>query len=86
MNQSNLTFDKNIKLITFLESNSIETAKKYNQKYKTNYPVIANRKDIEREYGITGYPVMYLIDEKGIIEKTFDGSEEILSYMKNPKN
>jgi hypothetical protein len=86
MNQSNLTFDKNIKLITFLESNSIETAKKYNQKYKTNYPVIANRKDIEIEYGIAGYPVMYLIDEKGIIEQTFDGSEEILSYLKKPKN
>ncbi len=82
MSQSNLTFDKNIKLITFLESNSLETAKKYYQKYKTNYPTIVNRKDIEKEYGISGYPVMYLINEKGVVEEIFDGSDQILSYLK----
>lgn len=86
LNQSNLIFDNHIKLITILESNSIETAKKYSKKYKTNYPVIANRKDIEKEYGIAGYPMMYLIDERGLITNSFNGSEEILSYFKKPNN
>lgn len=86
ISQSNITFDENIKLIILLESNSIEAAKKYNQKYKTNHPVIANRKDVEKDYGIAGYPIMYVIDANGKIEQTFDGSEEILLALKKLKN
>lgn len=82
MSKSNIKFDKDLKLINFLESNSVEIAKDYTKKYKTNFPVIANRKDVEKEYGISGYPAMYLINEKGIIEKTFNGSDEILTFLK----
>lgn len=81
MSKSNIKIDGNIKLVTFLESNSLETAKKYSQKYKINSPVISNRNDVEKEYGIGGYPVMYLINDKGIIEETFDGSDQIISFL-----
>ena len=78
----NYKLDDEIKIINFYGSDSKENIIQYFKKQSKNYPIIANRKDIEKEYGISGYPVLYLVNENGIITKTIDGSDEILPFLK----
>lgn len=83
INDTIFKLSDDIKLINFYGSDSKENAIKVFKKHKQIYPIIANRTDIEKEYGISGYPILYLIDENGIIKATVDGADKILPFLKN---
>lgn len=82
INDKNFNLSNKIKLINFYGSDSKENIIQYSKKHSKNYPIIADRKDIEKEYGISGYPVLYLVNENGIITETVDGADNILPFLK----
>lgn len=82
INDANFKLNNAIRLINLYGSDSIENTIKYSKKQAKNYPIIADRKDIEKEYGISGYPVLYLIDENGVIIETVDETDKILPFLK----
>lgn len=81
INDANFKLNDDIKLINFFGSDSKENAVRISKKYAQIFPIIANRRDIEKEYGISGYPVLYLVNEKGIITETVDGADNILPFL-----
>lgn len=71
-------------LINFLGSNSKERTIKYFERYNDlDYPIIADRKDVETDYGISGYPILYLVDEDGTIAKLLAGYSDIIPFLDN---
>ena len=82
INDTNFKLSNDIKLINFYGSDSKENTIRISKKYTQTYPTIADRKDIEKEYGISGYPVLYLVNENGIITETADGADKILPLLK----
>ncbi|MBO6183826.1 MAG: redoxin domain-containing protein [Chryseobacterium sp.] len=70
-------------LINIFGSDSKANVKKYFVNTEMKFPVISERKDIEKQFGINGYPMLYLIDENGIITETLDGSSQILPFLKS---
>ncbi|MCW3466960.1 TlpA family protein disulfide reductase [Chitinophaga nivalis] len=81
INQSDFILEGNIRLINFFGSDLKERVTKYLKRYKVNYPVITDRKDIETEYGISGYPILYMLDENGILSKSLSGSSDIIGFL-----
>lgn len=81
-NDANFKLNNDIKLINFYGSDSKENAIRISKKHTQNYLIIADRKDIEKDYGISGYPVLYLVNENGIITETVDGADKILPFLK----
>ncbi len=82
INDKNFKLSNEIKLINFYGSDSKENTIQYSKKHTKNYAIIPDRKDIEKEYGISGYPVLYLVNENGLITETVDGADEILPFLK----
>lgn len=78
----NFKLSNNLNLINFYASDSLENIKKYYKNNLPNYPIIVNQKEIETEYQISGYPIMYLVNENGLISEIFDGSLQIIEYLK----
>ncbi|MBT1688624.1 TlpA disulfide reductase family protein [Dawidia soli] len=48
----------------------------YAQKSHISFPVVADARAVGAMYGVWAYPTFFLIDEKGVIEKTVVGYEE----------
>ena len=82
---SSESFDlsNDLRLINIYGSDSKAQLKNYTKSNRKNYTTITGRKDIEKEYGISGYPTLYLIDPSGIILKTVDGADQILPYLQS---
>ncbi|OBW39525.1 Thiol-disulfide oxidoreductase ResA [Chryseobacterium sp. MOF25P] len=70
-------------LINIFGSDPKINATKYFVNKEVKFPVISDRKDLEKQFGINGYPILYLIDENGIIKETLDGSSQILPFLKS---
>ena len=83
MNTDNFEVQASYKFINAYASNKGETIRKYFKNNKITFPIIANQKEIEINYQVSGYPMMYLIDEKGNIAKTYDGSTQIIEFLKS---
>ncbi len=81
INQPDFILKDNILLINFFGSEPKERVIKYLERYKVKYPVIADRKDIETTYGIPGYPILYLVDENGILERSLGSSSDIIEFL-----
>lgn len=47
----------------------------YAQKHKINYPIWMGKKSIERDYMISTWPTMIIIDRKGMIRDIFRGAQ-----------
>lgn len=75
--------DSQIEIINIFGSDSKVNTAKYFVNKEVNFPIIAERKDLEKQFGINGYPILYLIDENGIITETLDGSSQILLFLKS---
>lgn len=71
-----------IEIINIFGSDTLASTKKYFVNKEVKFTVVPERKDLEKKFGINGYPILYFIDEKGIITETLDGSSEILSFLK----
>ena len=76
------TLDNNITLVNIFGSDSKENVVKYFRNKSVNSTIIPNRKDLETEYGISGYPVLYIVNKEGIIAKVADGSDQVISLLK----
>ncbi len=55
----------------------------YVNKVTAPFPVISNAKEIGEIYGVSRFPSLFLIDEKGIIEKVSGYNKEFLESLKN---
>ncbi|UZR96331.1 peroxiredoxin family protein [Chondrinema litorale] len=85
ISQADFKLGNDTQLINFLGSNSKERTIKYFERYEVEYPIIADRKDIETDYGISGYPILYLVNEKGTITESLAGSADIIDFLDNLK-
>jgi len=43
--------------------------------------VLTDAKETGLAYGVSGYPTFFIIDENGVIEKTFVGFQEEMMQM-----
>ncbi|WP_411897594.1 TlpA family protein disulfide reductase [Elizabethkingia occulta] len=82
VSQADYALNNNITLINIFSSDSVENVTKYFRNKQANNIIITNRKDLETGYGISGYPVLYMIDKEGIITKVADGSDQVISLLK----
>ncbi|MCT4010891.1 hypothetical protein HZQ24_00850 [Elizabethkingia anophelis] len=82
ISQPDYVLNNNITLINIFGSDSVENVTKYFRNKQANNIIITNRKDIETEYGISGYPVLYIVNKEGIIAKVADGSDQVISLLK----
>ena len=80
---SGFNLNPKIELINIFSSDSKADVKKYYVNKEVKFTVIANQKDLEKQFGINGYPILYLVNEKGIITETLDGSSQILPFLKS---
>lgn len=83
INNENFQLPDNLKLINVYASDSQENIEKYYENRTSKFPIIVNQKEIEKKYQIYGYPVLYFIDDNGIISETYDGYEEIIQFLKS---
>lgn len=74
--------EENLKLINIFGTDSFDQVSKHFKNHKPEFQIVAAQKSLESRYKINGYPIMYLVDEKGIIEEVFDGYTQILDYFK----
>ncbi len=80
---SGFKLNSQTELINIFGSDSKANVKKYFVNKEVHFTVISDRKDIEKQFGINGYPILYLINENGIIIETLDGSSQVLPFLKS---
>ena len=56
-----------------LQSGSLAEIKPLAEKYEIRYPVAVGDEDVEREFGIRGFPAAFLVDREGRIRKKYLG-------------
>ncbi|GAB3217748.1 TlpA family protein disulfide reductase [Algoriphagus aestuariicola] len=63
---------------------SWEKLKKYQSRVTVPFPILADAKEVGKEYGVNGFPTFYLIDETGKIEEVAQGysDEKILEWKR----
>lgn len=86
INNENFNLSKGLNLINFYATDNKDIVNKFFKTRTQNFPIIADKKEIEKDYQVSGYPVLYLIDDKGIIIKSLQGLEPIMEYLKSEKS
>lgn len=86
INNENFKLADNLNLINFYANDSKEIVKKFFKNKKSNFPIIADHKEIEKKYQVSGYPILYSIDDKGIITQSLFDMEKIIDYLKSLKS
>jgi hypothetical protein len=76
----------NLNLINFYATDTKDIVNKFFKNRKSNFPIIAEQAEIEKNIKFLVYPVLYLIDDKGIITKSLQGLEPIMEYLKSEKS
>lgn len=56
-----------------LQSGSSDDIKPFAEKFKIRYPVALGNEDVERRFGIRGFPAAFLIDREGRVRKKYLG-------------
>lgn len=79
---SGFNLNPKIELINIFGSDSKVNVKKYFANKEVKFPIITDQKDLEKQFGINGYPILYLVNENGIITETLDGSSQVLPFLK----
>lgn len=88
---SNIIYSKkfalpqNMQLINIFGTDSVEDVKLFFRNKTMKFSVIAQDQSMETKYQISGYPVLYLINEEGMITQTFEGFEAITDYFSTQK-
>ena len=65
--------DKNVQFMAINENDPIVSIKAFVRQYKLSLPVILDKDVVRRQYGVMNYPTTVFINEKGIIEKIYEG-------------
>ncbi|WP_313100586.1 redoxin domain-containing protein [Epilithonimonas sp.] len=82
----NFKLPNNLNLINFYATDKKELVVKFLKNKKQNFPIIADQKEIEKKYQVSGYPILYLIDDKGLVTQSLYGTEPIIEYLKSKNN
>ncbi|WP_312077048.1 hypothetical protein [Chryseobacterium sp.] len=72
-----------IEIINIFGSDSKTHVTQYFLNKEVKSAVIPDRKDIEKQFNISGYPILYYVDENGIITESFDDASQILPFLKS---
>jgi len=83
INNGNLKLPDDLKLVNVYGSDKKESVEKYLKNSTEYFTIIVDQKEIETKYQISGYPVMYRINENGIISESFDGFVQIIQFLKS---
>jgi thioredoxin-related protein len=78
----NFRLPDNLTLIHVYAADSKEDLNKYFRNRTTQFPIITNQKALEYQYQVSGYPILYHIDENGLILQVFEGFEPIIAFLK----
>lgn len=82
---STFKLSNDFQLVDIFGSDKKEIVLKLFKNKNENFTIIASRKDIETQYGINGTPMLYVVNENGLITDFFDGSEQILKFLNTIK-
>ncbi|MDW7694320.1 TlpA disulfide reductase family protein [Flammeovirgaceae bacterium SG7u.111] len=83
INQEDFELNKDVTWLYINPVDSKERMEKHMKNLPIPFPALINAKEVGEQYGIYGYPIFILIDEKGIIEKVQHGySEEFINTYK----
>jgi hypothetical protein len=81
ISQTGFRLKDEVDMLTFLGSDSQDHAVKYLDRFPLASSVIADRRDIETAYGIAGYPILYLVDQNGLVVESLAGSSGIIELI-----
>ena len=74
---------KELMLVNAYAIDKKENVEKYFKNKAKDFTIITNQKEIETKYQVSGYPFLYLIDENGMIEGSFEGNAQIIEFLKS---
>ena len=83
LNDETFKLPTNVKFINVYASDSKENIEKYFKGRKVDFPIVVQQKELENKYQISGYPILYFIDSNGIILEVFEGSDQIIEFLKS---
>ncbi|WP_165592826.1 TlpA family protein disulfide reductase [Chryseobacterium sp. JAH] len=83
---SDFNLNPSVEIINIFGSDSKVSVTRYFLNKEVKFSVIADQKNLEKQYGINGYPVLFLINEDGFISATMDGTTEIFPFLKSLNN
>lgn len=83
INSESFNLQNDCKLINVYASESKQNIEKYFKGKATFFPIIVNHKEIEDKYQVSGYPVLYFINENGTISGTFEGYEPVIQFLRS---
>ncbi len=83
LNSEDFKIPNNLKFANAYASDKKESVEKYFKNKTSNFPIIVAHKEIETKYQISGYPVLYLINEKAEIAEIYDGYVDIIKFLKS---
>lgn len=76
MNRKDFALPDDVVGIYINPVDKVERVASYAQKSQIPFPVVADARAVGTMYGVWAYPTFFLIDEKGVIQKTVVGYEE----------
>jgi peroxiredoxin len=77
-NKPDFQFTENLVPFYVNPVDSKEKMEKYSSRVDIPFSVLIDAKTVGEEYGVSGYPTFYLIDEDGKIEEVFEGFDDCL--------
>lgn len=80
---SDFNLNPKVEMIDIFGSDSQAAVTRYFVNKEVKFPVIADQKNLEKQYGINDYPVLFLINADGFISETMDGTTEIFPFLKS---
>ncbi len=80
-NKPDFEFKRNVVPLYINPVDKKDRMSKYLVKNEIGFPVLAEAKETGQAYGVNSYPTFVLIDENGVIEKTFVGFDEEMVEM-----
>jgi thioredoxin-related protein len=83
ISDENFKLPTHFKLINVYASDSRENVEKYLKNKVVDFPIIVNQKEMEDKYQVSGFPVLYFINEKGEVSGAFEGYEEVIQFLKS---
>lgn len=80
--------DEKFEILAINLYDSQEDIRFFIDKFNINYSILSNGENVAQQYGVSGYPTLFIIDKSGIVIDSYEGIEEntILQIEKTIKN